>query len=108
MRVELPYITGRSPYPPKDPMVGGATALLSRLFPMNMINLSGLIQPLPDDGVVPGLPDWQWLGTPGHVSFFGPEQSVLLAGDAFTTVNLDSFADIITTRRGLPGGCPLN
>ncbi len=74
--LELPYITGRSPYPPKDPTVGGAMALISRLFPMNMINLSGLVQPLPDDGVVPGLPDWQWLGTPGHspghVSFSVP------------------------------------
>lgn len=103
--LELPYITGRSPYPPKDPTVGGAMALMSRLFPMNVINLSGLVQPLPDDGVVPGLPDWQWLGTPGHspghVSFFGPEQSVLLAGDAFTTVNLDSLADIITKRQQL-------
>ncbi len=78
-------------------------ALLSRVFPMNVTELSGLIQPLPADGVVPGLPDWQWLLTPGHspghVSFFGPEYSVLLAGDAFTTVNIDSFVNM-TTKRG--------
>ncbi len=100
--LELPYITGKSPYPPKDPTVGGAMALVSRVFPMNVVNLSGLIQPLPDDGVVPGLPDWQWHFTPGHspghVSFFCPEKSVLLAGDAFTTVNLDSFVDLTTKR----------
>ena len=100
--LELPYITGSSPYPPKDPTVGGAMALVSRVFPMNVVNLSGLIQPLPDGGVVPGLPDWQWLFTPGHspghVSFFCPEKSVLLAGDAFTTVNLDSFVDLATKR----------
>lgn len=100
--LELPYITGRSPYPPKDPTVGGAMALLSRVFPMNVVNLSGLVQPLPDDGIVPGLPNWQWLFTPGHspghVSFFCAEKSVLLAGDAFTTVNLDSFVDIATKR----------
>lgn len=98
--LELPYITGRSPYPPKDPTVGGAMALVSRVFPMNVINLSGLIQPLPGGGVVPGLPDWQWHFTPGHspghVSFFCPEKSVLLAGDAFTTVNTDSFVDLAT------------
>lgn len=100
--LELPYITGRSVYPPKDPTVGGAMALLARVFPTYVANLSGLIQPLPDGGVVPGLPDWQWLFTPGHspghVSFFCPEKSVLLAGDAFTTVNLDSFVDIVTKR----------
>ncbi len=100
--LELPYITGRSPYPPKDPTVGGAMALVSRVFPMNVVNLSGLIQPLPDGGAVPGLPDWQWHFTPGHspghVSFFCPEKSVLLAGDAFTTVNMDSFVDLATKR----------
>ena len=98
--LELPYLTGRSSYPPKDPTVGGAMALISRAFPMNVVNLSGLVQSLPHDGVVPGLPDWQWLETPGHspghVSFFCHEKSVLLAGDAFTTVNLDSFRDIVT------------
>ena len=100
--LEVPYLTGRSPYPPKDPTVGGAMALLSRVSPMNVIDLSGLLQPLPADGVVPGLPNWKWLGTPGHspghVSFFGPDQSVLLAGDAFTTINLDSLPDILSKR----------
>jgi glyoxylase-like metal-dependent hydrolase (beta-lactamase superfamily II) len=100
--LELPYITGKSLYPPKDPTVGGAMALLSRAFPMNVVNLSGLIQPLPD-GVVPGLPDWQWVFTPGHspghVSFFCPEKSVLLAGDAFTTVNMNSFVDLAVKRQ---------
>ena len=100
--LELPYLTGRSKYPPKDPTVGGAMALLSRAFPMNVTNLSGLLQPLPEDGSVPGLPDWQWHFTPGHspghVSYFCPDHSLLLAGDAFATVNLDSFADLLTKR----------
>ena len=101
--LELPYITGKSPYPPKDPTVGGAMALISRAFPMNVVNLSGLIQPLPDGGAVPALPDWQWVFSPGHapghVAFFCPDLSVLLAGDAFTTVNLDSFVDLATKRQ---------
>ncbi len=103
--LELPYLTGRSAYPPKDPTVGGAMALLSRVFPMNVVDLSGLLQPLPGGGVVPALPDWQWVFTPGHspghVSFFCPELSVLLAGDAFTTVNLDSLPDLLTKREQL-------
>ena len=98
--LEIPYLTGLSKYPPKDPTVGGAMAFISRAFPMNVVDLSGLLQPLPADGVVPGLPSWQWHFTPGHspghVSYFCAETSVLLAGDAFTTVNLDSFLDLVT------------
>jgi glyoxylase-like metal-dependent hydrolase (beta-lactamase superfamily II) len=98
--LELPYLTGQSKYPPKDPTVGGAMAFISRAFPMNVVNLSGLIQPLPADGFVPGLPHWEWHFTPGHspghVSYFRAEDALLLAGDAFTTVNLDSFADLVT------------
>ena len=101
--LEFPYLTGRSKYPPKDPTVGGAMGLLSRVFPMNVTDLSGLLQPLPDGGVVPGLPDWQWHFTPGHapghVSYFNPAQSVLLVGDAFATVNLNSFADLLTKKQ---------
>jgi glyoxylase-like metal-dependent hydrolase (beta-lactamase superfamily II) len=100
--LEFPYLTGRTKYPPKDPTVGGAMALVSRVFPMDVVNLSGLLQPLPDDGVVPGLPGWEWHFTPGHspghVSYFSAEKSLLLAGDAFTTVNLNSFAAILTKK----------
>ncbi len=100
--LEMSYLTGKSSYPPKDPTVGGAMALLSRVFPMNITDLTGLLQPFPDGGVVPGLPDWKWHFTPGHspghVSFFRPADALLLAGDAFTTVNLDSFADILTKK----------
>ena len=64
--LEMPYLTGQSKYPPKDPTVGGAMALLSRVFPINVPDLSGLLQVLPDGGAVPGLPDWTWHFTPGH------------------------------------------
>ena len=101
--LEIPYLTGKSKYPPKDPTVGGAMALLSRVFPMNVTDLTGLLQPLPDGGTVPGLPDWQWHFTPGHspghVSYFHAGKSVLLAGDAFATVNTNSFADLLTKKQ---------
>ena len=100
--LELPYLTGQSKYPPKDPTVGGAMAFVSRAFPMNVVNLSGLVQALPEGGILPGLTGWQWLFTPGHspghVSYFRAEDGLLLAGDAFTTVNLDSLADLLTKR----------
>lgn len=101
--LEFPYLTGKSKYPPKDPTVGGAMALLSRVFPMNVTDLTGLLQPLPDGGVVPGLPDWEWHFTPGHspghVSYFNADKSVLLAGDALVTVNMNSFADLLTKKQ---------
>lgn len=100
--LELPYITGQSPYPPKDPTVGGAMAMLSRVFPMNVVNLGDRIQPLPENGVVPGLPDWEWRFTPGHspghVSYFRADDGTLLVGDAFATVNLDSLPALVTKK----------
>jgi len=98
--LERPYLSGESPYPPKDPTVGGAMAMLSRVFPMNIVDLGDRLQPLPDGARVPGLPDWQWHWTPGHspghVSFYRPEDGTLLAGDAFVTVNVDSLPALVT------------
>jgi glyoxylase-like metal-dependent hydrolase (beta-lactamase superfamily II) len=65
--LEMPYITGRSSYPPPDPTVGGgAMALMSPLYPRGPIDLTGRTQYLPADGTVPGMPGWRWLHTPGH------------------------------------------
>ena len=49
-----------------------------------------------DPGVgVPGLPDWEYIPTPGHtpghVSFFRPGDGVLITGDAVLTVHLNSL-----------------
>jgi len=100
--LEMPYLTGRSKYPPKDPTVGGAVAMLSRVFSMNLLDLGDRLLPLPDGGIVPGLPDWEWHPTPGHspghVAYFRPEDGTLLAGDAFATVNLDSLPALMTKR----------
>ena len=100
--LEMPYLTGRSKYPPKDPTVGGAMAMLSRVLPMTLLNLGDRVLPLPEGSGVPGLPDWEWHWTPGHspghVSYFRPEDGTLLAGDAFATVNLDSLPALVTKR----------
>lgn len=100
--LELPYITGKSSYPPKDPTVGGAMAMLSRVFPTSAVDLGDRVLPLPGSGIVPGLPGWEWHPTPGHspghVSFFRPEDGALLVGDAFATVNLDSLPALLTKK----------
>lgn len=93
--LELPYLTGRSAYPPPDPSVGGgAMAALSFLYPKKPIDLGDRVKPLPEDGTVPGLPGWRWIATPGHspghVSFFRESDRTLLAGDAFVTTKQES------------------
>jgi glyoxylase-like metal-dependent hydrolase (beta-lactamase superfamily II) len=93
--LELPYLTGRSDYAPRDPSMGGAIAQLARVFPTSGTDLGGRVRPLPDDGSVPGLAGWRWIHTPGHtaghVSLFRDAGRVLIAGDALTTMDLDSW-----------------
>ncbi|MDX5347837.1 MAG: MBL fold metallo-hydrolase [Hymenobacteraceae bacterium] len=106
--LELPYLTGRSSYPPPDPTVGGGgMAFMSFMYPKKPIDLSGSVVPLPEDGSVPGLPEWKWLHTPGHshghVSFFRPQDKVLLAGDAFITRDGESAMAVLTQHRELHG-----
>lgn len=104
-RLELPYLTGRSDYPPRDPSMGGAIAQMSRLFPTSGTDLGDRVRALPDDGGVPGMPGWRWLHTPGHtaghVSLFRPADGVLLAGDALATLDMDAWSSHVTEHREL-------
>ena len=110
--LELPYLTGRSAYPPPDPTIGGAIGFLSRFMPSNAYNFATRIQPLRDKKV-PGLADWEWIETPGHspghVSLFRASDRVLLAGDAFATMDMESWIGLITAHRTLArAGAPFN
>lgn len=104
-RLELPYLTGRSDYPPPDPTVGGGAVamLLSRAFPKRPIDISDRIQILPEDGSVPGMPGWRWIHTPGHtpghVAFFRDADSVLIAGDAFVTTRQESLTAVMSRKQ---------
>jgi glyoxylase-like metal-dependent hydrolase (beta-lactamase superfamily II) len=106
--LEKPYLTGRSPYPPPDPLVGrGAMALLSRLYPRGPIDIGTHLETLPADGALPWLPEWQWIGTPGHsaghVSLFRRRDRVLIAGDAVTTTKQESLVAVATQRQEIHG-----
>lgn len=106
--LELPYLTGRSAYPPPDPSVGGgAMAALSFLYPKKPLDLGGRVRPLPTDGSVPYLPGWRCLftpgHTPGHVSFFRSEDQTLVAGDAFVTVRAESGLATLTQAQEIHG-----
>ncbi|GAC1371512.1 MAG: hypothetical protein NVSMB30_11240 [Hymenobacter sp.] len=106
--LELPYLTGRSRYPPPDPTVGGGLmAYLSFTYPKGPCDFGARVQALPADGRVPGLPGWRWGPTPGHtfghVSFFREHDKVLVAGDAFTTVVAESGLSTFTQKQEVHG-----
>src|SRR5687768_2447251 len=53
--LELPFVTGRSDYPPPDPTVGGGlVARLSPAFPERGIDIGDRANALPSNGSVPG------------------------------------------------------
>lgn len=98
--LELPYLTGRSSYPPPDPTVGGgAMAALSFAYPRGPVDLGARVRPLPADGSVPGMAGWRALHTPGHTpghaAFFRDADRVLLAGDAFVTTRQESLSHVL-------------
>jgi glyoxylase-like metal-dependent hydrolase (beta-lactamase superfamily II) len=106
--MELPYLSGRSPYPPPDPTVGGgAMALLSPLYPKGPFDAGREVLALPDDRSVPGMPGWTWVPTPGHspghVSFFRESDRTLIVGDAFVTTKQESAIAVLTQRLEMHG-----
>ena len=120
-RMELPYLTGRSDYPPPDPTVGGAIAMLSRVLPhgshdfgarlRTYVSATGEPDGAPNTGPLPGLDGWSWVFTPGHspghVSIFRAADRTLLAGDALATMNMDSWIEMVVKQRELsPAGNP--
>lgn len=106
--LELPYLTGRSSYPPPDPSVGGGCmSLMSSLYPKKPIDLGHRVRPLPTDGHISQLPGWRWIHTPGHtaghISLFRESDRTLIAGDAFVTVRAESLTANITLTPELNG-----
>jgi glyoxylase-like metal-dependent hydrolase (beta-lactamase superfamily II) len=106
--LELPYLTGRSAYPPPDPLAGGgALAWAAKLYPRRPLNVDGRVEVLPNGGVVPGLSGWRWLATPGHtaghVSFLRERDGTVVAGDAVITTRQESLMAVATQQLELHG-----
>ncbi|RYD69307.1 MAG: MBL fold metallo-hydrolase, partial [Verrucomicrobiaceae bacterium] len=106
--LELPYLTGRSSYPPPDPSVGGGCmSLMSGLYPKKPIDLGHQVRPLPTDGNISQLPGWRWIHTPGHtaghISLFREEDRALIVGDAFVTLRAESMLANISRTPELNG-----
>jgi glyoxylase-like metal-dependent hydrolase (beta-lactamase superfamily II) len=107
-QLEVPFLTGRSSYPPPDPGVGGGLmALMSWSYPSSSINISNSLNTLPENGRVPGLPEWKYIHTPGHapghISLFRETDKVLIAGDAFVTSKAESAISILLQTKKLSG-----
>ena len=107
---EMPFLTGTSEYPPPDPTIGGPMAFLARFMSHDGFDLGSRLRELPEDGDVPVLmADWRWIHTPGHtpghVSLYRETDGVLIAGDALTTAQPDSWKDMVA-RSPRVGGPP--
>ena len=112
--LELPYVTNKAKYPPRDPTVGGTLAFMSRFFPTDLPELTGLVEALKtDDDTVPYLANWRWVHVPGHapgqIAFFREADHTLLGGDAFATTDHESVPKVLL---GIPkisvAGAPFN
>ncbi len=106
--LELPYLDGRSSYPPPDPSVGGGLmALLSPLYPRGPVNVGRWLRPLPADGAVPHMPGWRWLPAPGHtpgqVALWRESDRTLIAADAFITTAQESAYAVAVQQPELHG-----
>ena len=107
-RLEAPYLTGRSEYPPPDPLVGrGGMSLVSRFYPRGPIDISPHLRLLSEGDRVPELDGWRWMHTPGHapghISLFREHDRTLLAGDAVTTVKQESMLAVAMQRPEVHG-----
>jgi len=106
--LEVPYLTGAEDYPPPDPTVGkGAMALLSFTYPHKASDFGDRIHPLALNNVVPDLSDWKWIHTPGHsrghISLYRERDALLIAGDAFVTVEQESLYQVLRQTQEVHG-----
>lgn len=107
-KLELPYLTGKSSYPPADPEVGGGfMSLIAWIWPRGPINISRNLREIDLFDGIPELPEWKVIHTPGHtpghISLFLPLNTTLIAGDAFTTTRAESAFAVMTYRKKLSG-----
>jgi glyoxylase-like metal-dependent hydrolase (beta-lactamase superfamily II) len=107
-RLEIPYLTGKSSYPPADPTVGGGMmSAMSWMYPKGPIDIHQFLHVLPDNNSIPGLSDWQYIHTPGHapghISLFRESDKVLIAGDAVVTTQQESIYYALSYKKKLSG-----
>jgi glyoxylase-like metal-dependent hydrolase (beta-lactamase superfamily II) len=106
--LEIPYLTGKSSYPPADPTVGGGMmTTMSWMYPKGPIDIKDYVHALPDNNTIPGLGEWKYIHTPGHapghISLFREADKVLIAGDAVVTTKAESALYALSYMKELSG-----
>ena len=106
--LEFPFLTGQQAYPEPDPTVEGRLlAKIASIYPNEPVDISEALLALPQDGSIPGLPDWKWIAAPGHtpgqVAFFRERDRLLLSADAFVTVRQDSLYKVLFQKEEVNG-----
>jgi glyoxylase-like metal-dependent hydrolase (beta-lactamase superfamily II) len=106
--LEKPFVSGKAKYPPADPAVGGGLmAWMSFLFPRNSAKLNKNLNLLPSDLTVPYLTGWKYIETPGHspghVSFYRENDSLVISGDAVVTTIQESAIAVMTQYKKVCG-----
>ncbi len=103
---EKPFLNGVSKYPPPDPTVGGFMAQIIRFLPRVSLDLGPWLREMSEPRL-PWLQEWRVIETPGHtpghICLFRENDGVLLAGDAFTTMNQDNLFDAISQVQQVSG-----
>lgn len=107
-KLELPYLTGKSSYPPPDPAIGGGMmAYTSFIFPIGPDDFGDRVRAIADDDTIPELPGWRVIHTPGHapghISLFRDSDRTLIAGDAFVTTNQNSAIAVAQQKQEFHG-----
>lgn len=76
---EIPYLQGKKNYRKSGQEAISETPALG-----------SYLLSLPSDGMIPMMPDWEWIATPGHteghISLFRERDGVLIVGDAFHSI----------------------
>jgi glyoxylase-like metal-dependent hydrolase (beta-lactamase superfamily II) len=106
--MELPYLTGKSEYPPADPTVGGGLmSTMSCFYPTGSIDIVQNVKPIPFNEKIAELPEWKFIYTPGHspghISLFRERDKVLIAGDAFVTTKAESVISTVLQTEEISG-----
>lgn len=108
--LELPYLTGASPYPPPDPTVGGSMSALSPLLVPGPFDFRPQVHALEELGDLPALRGWTFVNTPGHspghISLWRERDRLLIAGDAFVTTVQESLVAALSLRPRKAHGPP--
>ncbi|MVN91169.1 MBL fold metallo-hydrolase [Mucilaginibacter aquatilis] len=105
---EVPYITGKSSYPPSDPTVGeGIMSIMSLLFRKKPLDVSKNVRIIDMENGIAELPEWRIIHTlghtPGHISLFLPLNTTLIVGDAFVATKQESAIYSISNIKRISG-----